>query len=132
MAKRCHICLEDVVSISNNKKCCKAFICNTCLTQCITNDIDRCPICRDEFEIDIRLEQGHEINDCSSSLLYSIISLSLFMMCLFVASIVIIMVSIHERDYSPYDIILYVLIISSIGVLSCICGCILTLMYCRN
>ena len=133
MAKRCHICLEDMVSFSSKKKCCKAFICDTCLSQCVDNDIVRCPVCRTEFEDEIiQLDLSSEINDCNSSVLYSLLFISSLMILLFVATLVIIVISYHEKDYTTYDIILYTLIISLIGIISCIFGCIISLIYCRR
>lgn len=130
--KRCHVCLEDVVSFTNNKQCCNAFICNECLKQCMENDIVKCPICKSEFdEENIQFVSQPKINICNSSLQHCVLSYIVITILLFIAFVVIFVILYHE-DYDINDIILHAFIISLIGIMSFICGCIIALKCCRT
>jgi hypothetical protein len=49
--QRCHICLEDNKITISTKRCCEAYICNSCITDLFDNDFNKCPICKNDLEI---------------------------------------------------------------------------------
>lgn len=137
--KKCHICLEDMIYIpnKNNKKCCEAFICNKCLSDCNHNNINNCPICRKSLNLSIDFSLEHNSFSetvIDNNIIIAIIILLFIIVIFYIVTILFIFVSLLEEDeqYNIFDFILYVIIITSIGMYSCLFGLIATLIYQRN
>mgnify|MGYP003973889829 FL=1 len=50
--QRCHICLEDFKFKKSIKSCCDAYICKDCIYKLFKNDFNKCPICRQNLDIE--------------------------------------------------------------------------------
>jgi hypothetical protein len=50
--QRCHVCLDDFKLSNSKKDCCTAYICKKCVNELLNNDYDKCPICKDDLDIE--------------------------------------------------------------------------------
>ena len=66
MEKTCHICLEEKTQLLQEhiKRCCDAFICNTCWIELVTTtEIPQCPICKRSIVRINRIESETNVNE---------------------------------------------------------------------
>ena len=110
----CHICLEDIeyTPINIIKKCCDAFICNTCWLDVRRNPgILECPICRKKMEGNITTStQTSNIShrSCLDNYRGCIINIINFLSWIFIGflSFIIILLIVHYENIEKcfYDI----------------------------